>query len=113
MGYFKMKHVPASVSISIADWLRKHGHAVRPALTKAERAQLAECFALMDGESRTQLTTAVRAWLLSDISMDINMEKEDLTEEDLVSMEDQVTRAWWKEHLTSKASPSPSLSPAP
>jgi hypothetical protein len=50
MGYFKMKHVPASVSVSIADWLRKHGHAVRPALTKAERAQLAECFALMDGD---------------------------------------------------------------
>lgn len=50
MGYFKMKHVPASVSISIADWLRKHGHAVRPALTRAERAQLAECFALMDGD---------------------------------------------------------------
>ncbi|DBA83475.1 TPA: hypothetical protein ACH3X2_006406 [Trebouxia sp. C0005] len=50
MGYFKMKHVPASVSISIADWLRKHGHAVRPALTKAERAQLEVCFALMDGD---------------------------------------------------------------
>ena len=50
MGYFKMKHVPASVSVSIADWLRKHGRAVRPALTKHELAQLAECFALMDGD---------------------------------------------------------------
>lgn len=50
MGYFKMKNVSASVSVSIADWLRKHGHAVRPALTKQERAQLAECFALMDGD---------------------------------------------------------------
>ncbi len=70
-------------------------------------------FALLDGESRTQLTAAVRAWLLSDISMDIDMQQEGLTEEDLVSMEDQVTRAWWKEHLTSKTSHSPSLSPAP
>ena len=70
-------------------------------------------FALMDGESRTQLTTAVRAWLLSDISMDSSMQEEDLTEEDLVSMEDQVTRSWWKEHLTSKAAHSASLSPAP
>ncbi len=50
MGYFRLKHVPASVSVSIADWLRKHGHAVQPVLTKAERAQLAECFALMDGD---------------------------------------------------------------
>ena len=50
MGYFKMRHVPVSVSVSIADWLRKHGRAVRPSLTKQERAQLAECFALMDGD---------------------------------------------------------------
>ena len=50
MGYFKMKHVPVSVSVSIADWLQKHGHAVRPSLTKQEKAQLAECFALMDGD---------------------------------------------------------------
>jgi hypothetical protein len=70
-------------------------------------------FALLDGNARTQLTTAVRAWLLSDISMDINMEKEDLTEEDFAAMEEQVNRAWWKEHLTSKASHSPSMSPVP
>lgn len=50
MGYYKMKHVPVSVSVSIADWMRKHGHAVPPSLTKQERAQLAECFALMDGD---------------------------------------------------------------
>ena len=50
MGYYKMKHVPVSVSVSIEDWLRKHGRAVRPALTKQERAQLVECFALMDGD---------------------------------------------------------------
>ena len=48
MGYFKMRRVSAFVSVSIEDWLRKHGHAVRPSLTKQERAQLAECFALMD-----------------------------------------------------------------
>lgn len=50
MGYFKMQHVSASVSVSIADWLRKHGRAVHPSLTEAERAQLKECFALMDGD---------------------------------------------------------------
>ena len=50
MGYFKMKNVSVNVSVSIADWMRSHGHAVRPALTKQERAQLAECFALMDGD---------------------------------------------------------------
>ena len=50
MGYFKMERVPVSVSVSIADWLRKHGRAVRPSLTKQERAQLAECFALMDAD---------------------------------------------------------------
>ena len=50
MGYLKMKHVPVSVSVSIEDWLRKHGRPVRPSLTKQERAQLAECFALMDGD---------------------------------------------------------------
>ncbi|KAJ9604577.1 hypothetical protein H2200_010690 [Cladophialophora chaetospira] len=70
-------------------------------------------FTLMDGESRTQLTTAVRAWLLSDISPDIDLGKDDLTEEDFVALEDQVTRAWWKDHLNSKAAQSPSQSPAP
>lgn len=50
MGYFKMKGVPVSVSVSIANWLRKHGHAVPPSLTKQERGQLAECFKLMDGD---------------------------------------------------------------
>lgn len=50
MGYFKMKGVPASVSVSIANWLRKHGHPVPPSLTKQERSQLAECFKLMDGD---------------------------------------------------------------
>ena len=43
-----MKNV--SLSVSIADWMRKHGYAVRPSLSKQERAQLAECFALMDGD---------------------------------------------------------------
>ncbi|OCT45637.1 hypothetical protein CLCR_01476 [Cladophialophora carrionii] len=68
-------------------------------------------FALLDGDGRRQLTTAVRAWLLSDISPDMNMEKEDLAEEDFAAMEDQVNCAWWKEHLTSKKSPS--MSPGP
>ena len=45
-----MERVPVSVSVSIGDWLRNHGHSVRPFLTKEERAQLADCFALMDGD---------------------------------------------------------------
>lgn len=70
-------------------------------------------FFLLDGDARIQLTTAVRAWLLSDISMDINLEKDDLKEEDLISLEEQVTTAWWRGHLMSKSSPSPSQSPEP
>lgn len=50
MGYFKMRNLSPSVSVSIADWMRKHGYAVRPELSKQERAQLQECFALMDGD---------------------------------------------------------------
>ena len=48
MSYFTMKHVPLATSVSIADWLRRHGHPVRHSLTKQERAQLVECFTLMD-----------------------------------------------------------------
>ncbi|EXJ60971.1 hypothetical protein A1O7_05124 [Cladophialophora yegresii CBS 114405] len=70
-------------------------------------------FALLDGAARRQLTTAVRAWLLSDISTDINMEKEDLAEKHFAALEDQVYRAWWKEHLTSQASYSSTMSPEP
>ena len=50
MGYFKMHHVSVSVSVSIADWMKRHGYAIVPELTKQERAQLQECFALMDGD---------------------------------------------------------------
>ena len=50
MGYFKMRNLSPSVSVSIADWFRKHGYAVRPELSKQERVQLQECFALMDGD---------------------------------------------------------------
>ena len=45
-----MRNLSPSVSVSIADWFRKHGYAVRPELSKQERAQLQECFALMDGD---------------------------------------------------------------
>ena len=68
-------------------------------------------FALLDSNARIRLTAALRAWLLTDISTEINQEKEDLKEEDFVAMEEQVTRAWWKDHLTSKHSTSPSMSP--
>lgn len=48
MAPFKMRDV--SQATSIADWMRKHGKAVRPTLSKQERAQLTECFQLMDGD---------------------------------------------------------------
>ena len=70
-------------------------------------------FVLLDGASRARLTDAVRAWLLSDVSMNTSLDQDDLTEKDLVSLEAQVTKAWWKEHLTSKSTHSPSLSPEP
>lgn len=50
MGYFKMRHVSVSVSVSIADWMKRHGYAIVPELSKHERVQLQECFALMDGD---------------------------------------------------------------
>jgi EF hand len=50
MGYFKMGDLSPFVSASIADWLRKHGRAVRPALSKRERRELEECFSLMDAD---------------------------------------------------------------
>jgi hypothetical protein len=33
---------------SISAWLRKRGKAARPELTRTQRAELAECFALID-----------------------------------------------------------------
>ena len=70
-------------------------------------------FVLLDGDSRTQLTAAVRSWLLSDVSMDTSMVQQDLKAEDWTTMEEQITAAWWREHLTVKASYSPSLTPQP
>ena len=40
MGYFKMEGTCAATSVSIADWLRRHGRAVRPALSRRERREL-------------------------------------------------------------------------
>jgi hypothetical protein len=70
-------------------------------------------FSLLDGETRIQLTAAVRAWLLSDISMDPSLEQESLGDDDIVTMEEKATTLWWKQHLSSKASCSPILSPNP
>ncbi|KAK9828591.1 hypothetical protein WJX72_000922 [[Myrmecia] bisecta] len=50
MGYYKLKNVGPFTSISIADWLRKHGHAVRPELSRRERGELEECFRLIDAD---------------------------------------------------------------
>ncbi len=40
MGVFRIRHLPASVNASVFDWLRAHGKAVRPELSRAERDQL-------------------------------------------------------------------------
>ena len=70
-------------------------------------------FVLLDGRSRTRLTAALRAWLLSDVSSDNSLEQEDLHEDELTLMEKHVTAAWWKEHLISKSSQSSSLKAEP
>eukprot|EP00854_Cymbomonas_tetramitiformis_P026069 gene26069-31928_t len=38
------------VPIAIADWLSKRGKAVRPEMTKTQRAELKECFNLIDAD---------------------------------------------------------------
>jgi len=68
-------------------------------------------FNLLNGPFRVRMTAALRAWVLCDVNLEVNWEKDDLNEADFAAMEEQVTQAWWREHLTSKASPSPSLSP--
>ena len=40
MGVFRIRQLPASVNASVFDWLRAHGKAVRPELSRAERDQL-------------------------------------------------------------------------
>ena len=116
------KSLGASALLSIVDWVREQYYseclgqqemALKEVDLSTYGINALKIFALLDSDFRVQLTAALRAWLLSDISMEINLEREDLKEEELVAMEEQVTRAWWKEHLTSKSSPSPSLSPGP
>ncbi len=50
MGYYKLRNVPPYTSIAIADWLRKHGKAIRPELTRAELDELGECFTMIDAD---------------------------------------------------------------
>ncbi|OAL37876.1 hypothetical protein AYO20_02709 [Fonsecaea nubica] len=103
-------------TLSIVDWVREQCY--RECFKKDEAIvkEIDLCtyeingfkvFALLDISQRIRLTGALRAWLLIDISVDVDMDKDDLTEEEFVSMEEQVTRAWWDEQLTPNSSPSP------
>ena len=42
---------------SISSWLRKHGKAARPELTRTQRAELAECFSLIDEDESGAIDT--------------------------------------------------------
>eukprot|EP00210_Caulerpa_lentillifera_P000835 g808.t1 len=42
--------IDASLALSIANWLRKHGKVVHPPLSSASKRQLKECFELMDAD---------------------------------------------------------------
>jgi hypothetical protein len=108
--------------MSFVDWVRKQYDGER--LDEKERIakdvnlcsyeiNAQKIFALLDSAGRIALTAALRVWLLSDVSMDIELEKDDLSEVALIKMEEQITQAWWAEHLASKYSPSPSTSPEP
>ena len=48
MGYYKLKGMSAAASIAVAQWLIRHGRAVRPQLSRGERADCKACFQLMD-----------------------------------------------------------------
>ncbi|KIX99314.1 uncharacterized protein Z520_04890 [Fonsecaea multimorphosa CBS 102226] len=103
-------------TLSIVDWVREQCYSE---CFKKEEAIFKETdlctyeingfkiFALLHVDQRVRLTAALRAWLLIDISVDVDIEAEDLEEVEFLSMEEQVTRAWWDEQLTPNSSPSP------
>ncbi|OAP57743.1 hypothetical protein AYL99_08481 [Fonsecaea erecta] len=110
------KSLGGTSALSIVDWVREQCYSDFFKKEEAICKEIDLCtyemngfkiFALLDINQRIRLTAALRAWLLIDISVDIDMEKEDLEEAEYDSMEEQVTRAWWNEQLTPNSSPSP------
>ncbi|EXJ69717.1 uncharacterized protein A1O5_06788 [Cladophialophora psammophila CBS 110553] len=110
------KSLGGTSALSIVDWVREQCYSECFKKDEAVFKEVDICsyemnslkiFALLDTDLRIRLTTALRAWLLIDISVDINMERQDLKEDDFVSMEEQVTRTWRSEQLTPNSSPSP------
>ncbi|KIW29014.1 uncharacterized protein PV07_04861 [Cladophialophora immunda] len=110
------KTLGGTSALSIVDWVREQCYSECFKKDEAVFKETDLCtyeingfkiFALLDINQRIRLTAALRAWLLIDISVDIDVEKEDLDEVEFMSMEEQVTRAWWNEQLTPNSSPSP------